>query len=180
MNGAATDLIWLRQEWITPARPKHGNRRSSCGLLCDIPFGTLYGQFARWTRSARGAGCLTGNPTWRRTFGDSPEPSAVVIDSQSRPRRRWRSTSRRRTGMTPKASCRCGKSASSGTACMRKPFKISLSNCPSIGPPGIRLIYNQAWFSAESTPLDKREVGGSNSVPAHHRSWRKAGHRSRL
>jgi hypothetical protein len=43
------------------------------GLLCDMPFGTFHGLFARWTRLE----------PWRRTCRDGPEPSAVIIDSRS-------------------------------------------------------------------------------------------------
>jgi transposase len=54
------------------------------GRLCEIPIGTLYGLFARWTRLGlwrRLLGRLRRD--WRRACGDSPEPSAVVIDSRS-------------------------------------------------------------------------------------------------
>jgi hypothetical protein len=50
------------------------------GQLCDIPFNTLYGRFARWIRIG-----LWHRPLdrlrriWRRACGDTPEPSAVVI-----------------------------------------------------------------------------------------------------
>src|SRR5215469_13352731 len=50
------------------------------GQLCDIPFGTLYGLFARWTRLGLWRRLRR---TWRRACGDTPEPSAVVIDSRS-------------------------------------------------------------------------------------------------
>src|SRR5271154_987085 len=105
------------------------------GLLCDIPFGTLYGLFARWTRLGFWRRMLDRlRRTWRRACGDAPEPSAVVIDSRSccsapscfdrgidggkkirgvksilrstNTASPWRSMSRRRTGMTRKVSCR--------------------------------------------------------------------------
>ena len=50
------------------------------GQRCDIPFGTLYGLFARWTRLGLWRRLCR---TWRRACGDTPEPSAVVIDSRS-------------------------------------------------------------------------------------------------
>ena len=53
-------------------------------MLCDIPFGTLYGLFARWTRLGLWRRLLNRlRRNWRRACGDSPEPSAVVIDSRS-------------------------------------------------------------------------------------------------
>ncbi|MGF7212578.1 hypothetical protein GGE65_007213 [Skermanella aerolata] len=54
------------------------------GLLCDIPFGTLYTLFARWTRLGlwrRLLDCLI--PAWRQVCGDKPRPSAVIVDSRS-------------------------------------------------------------------------------------------------
>ena len=51
------------------------------GLLCDIPFGTLYGLFARWTRLGLWRRLLNWlRRTWRLVCGDTSEPSAVVID----------------------------------------------------------------------------------------------------
>ena len=105
------------------------------GQLCEIPFGTLYGLFARWTRLGLWRRWLERlRRRWRLACGDAPEPSAVVIDSRScrsapsglergidggktirgvkihsaveNTASRWRSRSRRRTGMTPKGSCR--------------------------------------------------------------------------
>src|SRR5580698_7787288 len=61
-----------------------GMQWRAIGLLCDMPFGTLYGLFARWTRL--GLWCRLLNRlrrAWRRACGDAPEPSAVVIDSRS-------------------------------------------------------------------------------------------------
>ncbi|PPQ29989.1 IS5 family transposase [Rhodopila globiformis] len=54
------------------------------GQLCEIPFGTLYGLFARWTRLGLWRRLL-GRLRRRRRLacGDAPEPSAVVIDSRS-------------------------------------------------------------------------------------------------
>ena len=54
------------------------------GRLCDIPFATLFTLFARWTRLGlwrRLLGRLT--LAWRRACGDTPMPSAVVIDSRT-------------------------------------------------------------------------------------------------
>src|SRR3954452_10895391 len=54
------------------------------GQLCEIPFGTLYELFARWTRLGLWHRLLERlRRTWRRACGDSPEPSVVVIDSRS-------------------------------------------------------------------------------------------------
>src|SRR5271156_4120021 len=61
-----------------------GMQWRAIGLLCGIPFGTLYGLFARWTRLGlwlRLLGRL--HRDWRRACGDAPEPSAAVIDSRS-------------------------------------------------------------------------------------------------
>jgi transposase len=61
-----------------------GMQWRAIGLLCGIPFGTLFGLFARWTRLGlwrRLLGRL--HRDWRRACGDAPEPSAVVIDSRS-------------------------------------------------------------------------------------------------
>jgi hypothetical protein len=54
------------------------------GQLCDIPFRTLYGLFARRTRLGLWRRLLDRlRRIWRRACGDAPEPSAVVIDSRS-------------------------------------------------------------------------------------------------
>jgi hypothetical protein len=37
-----------------------GMQWRAIGQLCDIPFGTLCGLFARWTRSDSGVGCSIG------------------------------------------------------------------------------------------------------------------------
>ena len=61
-----------------------GMQWRAIGLLCDIPFNTLYGLFARWTRLGlwrRLFDRLRRN--WRLACGDAPEPSTVVIDSRS-------------------------------------------------------------------------------------------------
>src|ERR1700742_3298480 len=61
-----------------------GMQWRAIGLLCDIPFNTLYGLFARWTRLGLWRRMLDRlRRTWRRACGDAPEPSAVVIDSRS-------------------------------------------------------------------------------------------------
>src|ERR1700731_3143988 len=61
-----------------------GMQWRAIGLLCDIPFGTLYGLFARWTRLGLWRRLLNRlRRTWRLACGDTPEPSAVVIDSRS-------------------------------------------------------------------------------------------------
>ena len=61
-----------------------GMQWRAIGQLCDIPFNTLYGLFARWTRLGLWRRLLDRlRRTWRRACGDTPEPSAVVIDSRS-------------------------------------------------------------------------------------------------
>src|SRR3712207_1452554 len=59
-----------------------GMQWRAIGLLCDIPFGTLYSLFARWTRLWRR---LLNRLilAWRQVCGDTPEPSAVILDSRS-------------------------------------------------------------------------------------------------
>src|ERR687898_817740 len=59
-----------------------GMQWRAIGQLCDIPFGTLYTLFARWTwlwRRLLNRLILA----WRQDCGDTPEPSAVIIDSRS-------------------------------------------------------------------------------------------------
>jgi DDE family transposase len=56
------------------------------GQLCDIPFGTLYTLFARWTRLGLWRRLLDRLIlSWRQACGDKPLPSAVIIDSRSCP-----------------------------------------------------------------------------------------------
>src|SRR3954464_3485773 len=59
-----------------------GMQWRAIGQLCGIPFGTLYGLFARWTRLWRR---LLNRLilTWRQACGDTADPSAVIIDSRS-------------------------------------------------------------------------------------------------
>jgi len=61
-----------------------GMQWRAIGWLCDIPFGTLYTLFARWTRLGLWRRLLDRLiRTWRVACGDAPEPSAVIIDSRS-------------------------------------------------------------------------------------------------
>src|SRR5215213_4905038 len=54
------------------------------GQLCDIPFGTLYTLFARWTRLGLWRRLLNRLIlSWRQACGDTADPSAVIIDSRS-------------------------------------------------------------------------------------------------
>jgi transposase len=61
-----------------------GMQWRAIGLLCDIPFGTLYTLFARWTRLGLWRRLLDRLIlAWRQACGDKPVPSAVIIDSRS-------------------------------------------------------------------------------------------------
>jgi transposase len=61
-----------------------GMQWRAIGRLCDIPFSTLYGLFARWTRLGLWRRLLDRlHRVWRRACLDAAEPSAVVIDSRS-------------------------------------------------------------------------------------------------
>src|SRR5580698_1205661 len=61
-----------------------GMQWRAIGQLSDIPFNTLYGLFARWTRLGLWRRLLDRlRRTWRRACGDTPEPSALVVDSRS-------------------------------------------------------------------------------------------------
>jgi len=61
-----------------------GMQWRAIGQLCDIPFGTLYTLFARWTRLGLWRRLLNRLIlAWRRACGDGAEPTAVVIDSRS-------------------------------------------------------------------------------------------------
>src|SRR5215218_6288841 len=59
-----------------------GMQWRAIGQLCDIPFNTLYGLFARWTRLWRR---LLNRLilAWRQACGDIADPSAVILDSRS-------------------------------------------------------------------------------------------------
>ena len=61
-----------------------GMQWRAIGQLSDIPFGTLFTLFARWTRLGLWRRLLDRlRRTWRLACGDNAEPSAVVIDSRS-------------------------------------------------------------------------------------------------
>jgi transposase len=61
-----------------------GMQWRAIGQLCDIPFGTLYTLFARWTRLGLWRRLLNRLiQAWRQACGDTPEPSTVIIDSRS-------------------------------------------------------------------------------------------------
>jgi hypothetical protein len=63
-----------------------GMQWRAIGLLCDIPFGTLYTLFARWTRLGLWRRLLNRLIlSWRQACGDKPVPTAVIIDSRSCP-----------------------------------------------------------------------------------------------
>ena len=51
-----------------------GMQWRAIGQLCDIPFSTLYGLFARWTRLGLWRRLLDRlRRTWRRACGDGPD-----------------------------------------------------------------------------------------------------------
>src|ERR671911_632888 len=61
-----------------------GMQWRAIGLLCDIPFSTLYTLFARWTRLGLWRRLLDRlRRTWRLACGDTAGPSTVVVDSRS-------------------------------------------------------------------------------------------------
>ncbi|HYG85974.1 MAG TPA: transposase [Azospirillum sp.] len=63
-----------------------GMQWRAIGQLSGIPFGTLFALFARWTRLGLWRRLLDRlRRTWRLACGDTPEPSAVVIDSRTCP-----------------------------------------------------------------------------------------------
>jgi transposase len=137
-----------------------GMQWRAIGRLCDIPFGTFYGRFVRWTRLGLWRRLLDRlRRTWRRACGDAPEPSAVVRSIADPVARRraaltagstaegrsgasksmlplidtaclWRSMSRRRTGMTRKASCRfCAPSPRVASKVQRSAILASGASC---------------------------------------------------
>src|ERR687889_937608 len=61
-----------------------GMQWRAIGQLCDIPFGTLYSLFARWTRLGLWRRLLNRLiRAWRLACGDTADPSAVIVDSRS-------------------------------------------------------------------------------------------------
>ena len=61
-----------------------GMQWRAIGRLCDIPFATLFTLFARWTRLGLWRRLLARlSRAWRHACGDTPMPSAVVIDSRT-------------------------------------------------------------------------------------------------
>src|SRR5688572_22522740 len=61
-----------------------GMQWRAIGQLCDIPFSTLFSLFARWTRLGLWRRLLNRLIlAWRLACGDTPDPSAVIIDSWS-------------------------------------------------------------------------------------------------
>src|SRR3954465_10264619 len=110
-----------------------GMQWRAIGVLCEIPFGTLYGLFARWTRlglwrrllddcvatGASPAEMLRNQAPWSSTVAPVARRRAVLTAALMAARRsaasrsrlpststasRWRSMSRRRIAMTPKPS----------------------------------------------------------------------------
>jgi transposase len=54
------------------------------GLLTGLPFATVYSCFARWTRLGLWTTLLRDLlRQWRLVCGDTPDPSAVIMDSRS-------------------------------------------------------------------------------------------------
>lgn len=63
-----------------------GMQWRAIGLLSGLPFGTLYALFARWTRLGLWRRLLDRlRRTWRLACGDTPKPSAMVIDRRTCP-----------------------------------------------------------------------------------------------
>src|SRR6187549_2026702 len=61
-----------------------GMQWRAIGLLCDIPFGTLYTLFARWTRLDLWRRLLNRLIlAWRQACGNKPVPNEVIVDSRS-------------------------------------------------------------------------------------------------
>src|SRR3954463_1814906 len=61
-----------------------GMQWRAIGQLCDIPFGTLYTLFARWTRLGLWRRLLNRLiQAWRQACGDTADPTAVILDSRS-------------------------------------------------------------------------------------------------
>jgi transposase len=61
-----------------------GMQWRAIGRLSGIPFATLYSLFARWTRLGLWRRLLNRLiRVWRQACDDTPEPSAVIIDSRS-------------------------------------------------------------------------------------------------
>ena len=61
-----------------------GMQWRAVGQLSDIPFGTLFTLFSRWTRLGLWRRLLNRLIlAWRQACGDKPVPSAVIIDSRS-------------------------------------------------------------------------------------------------
>jgi hypothetical protein len=59
-----------------------GMQWRAIGQLCDIPFGTLYTLFARWSRLGLWRRLLDRLiVAWRQACGDKPVPSVIIIDS---------------------------------------------------------------------------------------------------
>jgi hypothetical protein len=85
-HGAGRSHHWpeqhcARRSWRSGAC---ASAACSIGQLCDIPFGTLYTLFARWTRLGLWRRLLNRLIlAWRQACGDTPEPSAVIVDSRS-------------------------------------------------------------------------------------------------
>src|SRR3954447_26171667 len=86
-------MLFGMSSWITVVHHHGGQRNAPCcswaspavwRQLCDIPFGTLYGLFARWTRLGLWRRLLSRlRRAWRHACGDAAEPSAVVIDNRT-------------------------------------------------------------------------------------------------
>ena len=61
-----------------------GMQWRTVGLLTGLPFATVYSCFARWERLGLWKALLVDLfRRWRVACGDTPEPSAVVMDSRS-------------------------------------------------------------------------------------------------
>ena len=160
-----------------------GMQWRAIGHLSGIPFGTLYTLFARWARPGLWRRLLDRlRRTWRLACGDTPEPSAVVIDSRTcrsapscfarrveggkklrgvrstspsrSPAPRWPSTPRPPTNTTPRASCR---------SCASLPAMASRALSWVISAIGASAWPKLAWPSASPfSPLLAAATGPSS------------------
>jgi hypothetical protein len=164
-----------------------GMQWRAIGQLCDIPFGTLYTLFARWTRLGLWRRLLNRLIlAWRRACGDTADPTAVILDSRScrsaptcfgrgfdggkkikgsisrliNTASRWRSTSRRPTGMTARASSRCCISLPASRGPPWAISAIGVSGCPRGAWHHHPTQYWRSWRNLHSGGDSRRALAG--------------------